>query len=212
MDSFFHSITTLRHSSSKIIHYVLRVSTMASYIFITHRKTKFNNLALNPQVSLKKLTVPQLGRWNRLVVCCMRRVDIWARVRLSCSPRLTASIITNTSITYASVTHSTFAYILASASVTDCSVPRSGWAIACSTGSLRWKLCSKTCLDAVWETRIDREIRSELRLVLKQMWFRKWFWSLKFIKISSMKDYANSRLKLKRTLIWAFCLHKFGDI
>ena len=66
----------------------------------------------------------------------------------------------------------------------------------------------KTCLDAVWETRIDREIRSELRLVLKQMWFRKWFWSLKFIKISSMKDYANSRLKLKRTLIWAFCLHK----
>ena len=60
MDSFFHSITTLRHSSSKIIHHVLRVSTMASYIFITHRKTKFNNLALNPQVSLKKLTVPQL--------------------------------------------------------------------------------------------------------------------------------------------------------
>lgn len=30
MDSFFHSITTLRHSSSKIIRYVLRVSTMAS--------------------------------------------------------------------------------------------------------------------------------------------------------------------------------------
>ena len=30
MDSFFHSITTLRHSSSKIIHYVLRVLTMAS--------------------------------------------------------------------------------------------------------------------------------------------------------------------------------------
>ena len=25
-----------------------------------------------------------------------------------------------------------------------------------------------------------------------------------------MKDYANSRLKLKRTVIWAFCLHKFG--
>ena len=68
----------------------------------------------------------------------------------------------------------------------------------------------KTCLDAVWKTRIDREIRSELRLVLKQMWFRKWFWSLKFIKISSMKDYANSRLKLKRTVIWTFCLHKFG--
>ena len=29
------------------------------------------------------------------------------------------------------------------------------------------------------------------------------------MKISSMKDYANSRLKLKRTEIWAFCLHKF---
>ena len=25
-----------------------------------------------------------------------------------------------------------------------------------------------------------------------------------------MKDYANLRLKLKRTVIWAFCLHKFG--
>ena len=25
-----------------------------------------------------------------------------------------------------------------------------------------------------------------------------------------MKDYANSRLKLKRTVTWAFCLHKFG--
>ena len=25
-----------------------------------------------------------------------------------------------------------------------------------------------------------------------------------------MKDYANSCLKLKRTVIWAFCLHKFG--
>ena len=25
-----------------------------------------------------------------------------------------------------------------------------------------------------------------------------------------MKDYANSRLKLKRTVIWAFCLHRFG--
>ena len=27
-------------------------------------------------------------------------------------------------------------------------------------------------------------------------------------KISPMKDYANSRLKLKQTVIWAFCLHK----
>ena len=27
------------------------------------------------------------------------------------------------------------------------------------------QVCSKTCLDAVWETRIDPEIRSELRLV-----------------------------------------------
>ena len=25
-----------------------------------------------------------------------------------------------------------------------------------------------------------------------------------------MKDYANLRLKLKRTVIWTFCLHKFG--
>ena len=25
-----------------------------------------------------------------------------------------------------------------------------------------------------------------------------------------MKDYANLRLELKRTVIWAFCLHKFG--
>ena len=74
MDSFFHSITTPRHSSSKIIHYVLRVSTMASYIFITHRKTKFNNLALNPQVSLKKLTVTDGVEIDWL--CCMRRVDI----------------------------------------------------------------------------------------------------------------------------------------
>ena len=36
------------------------------------------------------------------------------------------------------------------------------------------------------------------------MKFRKLFWSLKFIKILSMKDYANSRLKLKQTVIWAF--------
>ena len=31
--------------------------------------------------------------------------------------------------------------------------------------SFRWKLCSKTCFDAVGQSRTDREIRSELRLV-----------------------------------------------
>ena len=30
---------------------------------------------------------------------------------------------------------------------------------------IRWKLRSKTCFDAVGQFRIDREIRSELRLV-----------------------------------------------
>ena len=34
-----------------------------------------------------------------------------------------------------------------------------------SIRSLRWKLRSKTCFDAVGQFRIDREIRSELRLV-----------------------------------------------
>ena len=34
-----------------------------------------------------------------------------------------------------------------------------------STRSLRWKLCSKTCFDAVGESRLDQEIQSELRLV-----------------------------------------------
>ena len=34
-----------------------------------------------------------------------------------------------------------------------------------STRSLRWKLCSKTCFDAVGESRIDQEIQSELCLV-----------------------------------------------
>ena len=59
-----------------------------------------------------------------------------------------------------------------------------------STGSLRWKLCSKNLFGCglAWETKIE----------------------LKVIKILSMKDYANSRLKLKRTVIWTFCLHKFG--
>ena len=33
---------------------------------------------------------------------------------------------------------------------------------------------------------------------------------MKFIKILFMKDYANSHLKLKQTVIWAFCFHKFG--
>ena len=32
-----------------------------------------------------------------------------------------------------------------------------------STESFRWKLRSKTCLDAVGETRIDRKIRSEVK-------------------------------------------------
>ena len=204
MDSFFHSITTLRHSSSKIIHYVLRVSTMASYIFITHRKTKFNNLALNPQVSLKKLTVPQLQTALKSTGCVLHAPS-W---------HLSKSTTQLQSQTHR-LHHHQYQHHLRQCHPQHlrlhprlCQCHR----LQRSTGSLRWKLCSKTCLDAVWETRIDREIRSELRLVLKQMWFRKWFWSLKFIKISSMKDYANSRLKLKRTLIWAFCLHKFGDI
>ena len=41
---------------------------------------------------------------------------------------------------------------------------------------------------------------------------KRWRSYLSYASPKSMfnKDCANSRLKLKRTVIWAFCLHKFG--
>ena len=58
MDSFFHSITTLRHSSQKLFTTFYEFQ-LWHLIYLLHIE-RFNNLALNPQVSLKKLTVPQL--------------------------------------------------------------------------------------------------------------------------------------------------------